>query len=416
MKGEIGMSKKMIDYNKIFMILMIALCTISIGWFLIDLFVNGTNTLINLIFNKGADPYMDFFNSIRDAKDLGVYEEQHVIYPALVNCLYYIIGKFIPRDLVYSNFNSRYEILDNSLALMTLIVYYAFLFVIVFLIIKSSIKNKTNRICFYLIVAFSFPFIYAIERGNIVILSAFFLVGYFGLRDNDKMMCRELSYVLFALSVSIKIYPIALIIIPLIEKRYKESIKMIIYSAILFVVPFIFFGGVTSIFTMLRNIFNFSSNSGGTAMFSLGVIDFLQKVLSLNFIDKKIFLLILAIVVIAIIFSKNELYLKTYACISFLYNIGGVSGTYAILFLFAPLLLLIMKKEKKLFDVIMLVFMIFPFLPIPLRINIHDIMYYVFYASIPVLGIVILITGVVKSLMDFISKVKGSGIFKLKTR
>ena len=51
---------------------------------------------------------MDFFNSIRDAHDGHVYDEQKVIYPALANCYFFILSLFYPKEIVQSSFTERY--------------------------------------------------------------------------------------------------------------------------------------------------------------------------------------------------------------------------------------------------------------------------------------------------------------------
>jgi len=95
--------------------------------------------------------------------------------------------------------------------------------------------------------------IWTVERGNSVLNVMVMLLWAFDLRDSREAWKREAALLLIAVAANFKLYPAVFGVIYLLEKRWKEAIRLIIYGVVLFVVPFAWFSGVDGFKQFLYN-------------------------------------------------------------------------------------------------------------------------------------------------------------------
>lgn len=97
-------------------------------------------------------------------------------------------------------------------------------------------------------VLFSAPFFgSAIERGNAVFPVCAMLLLALAFKDSENKVLKELALILIAVAANFKLYPAILGLLYLKEKRYKEAFRLVLYGGLLFVLPFVFFGGIEGI-------------------------------------------------------------------------------------------------------------------------------------------------------------------------
>ena len=78
----------------------------------------------------------------------------------------------------------------------------------------------------------SYPVMFCLERGNILILSVVFAMFFIFFKDSDNKFIKELSYISLAMSAGIKIYPAVFGLTLIIEKKYKEALRLLFYGFI----------------------------------------------------------------------------------------------------------------------------------------------------------------------------------------
>ena len=118
-------------------------------------------------------------------------------------------------------------------------------------------KEKRKNLILFLCFIFSVPFMAgAIFVANSTFLVMIFLLIALKLRKSDTAYKKELALVLIALCAGFKIYPAVFGILYLLEKRYKEAIRLTIYGILFFFVPFTFFGGTNGFKHWLGNVMN----------------------------------------------------------------------------------------------------------------------------------------------------------------
>ena len=313
-------------------------------------------TVSNLLFNKD-DVFMDFFNSVVDCSG-DAYGESGVIYPPLVVLFYKFCSMFFNIGSMKAS-----EVRETSLGM---IIFVCFTIVSYILFAKLIYKYKNgsfaNKSLFAFFTLFSFPMIYLIERGNIIVLVLPLLLYFVNEYDSDVKYKRHLAYICLAISVAIKIYPVFFGLLLLKKKKnFKNILLCIFYGAVFFFVPFIFVGGFSQLGVLIHNILYTSSMFGSKGFGFKVSISNTFSLFGHVFNHVRLFetagTVFLIITVLAglflILFNKWNEDWKIYAVISLIIIlVPGFSYIYSVAYMIIPLLFFLNKKEIKWIDYI----------------------------------------------------------------
>lgn len=338
--------------SKLFYIISFASLVVCI---IMGVLSNGV-TVSNLLFNKD-DVFMDFFNSVVDCSG-DAYGESGVIYPPLVVLFYKFCSLFFNVDSMKAS-----EIRETSLGM---IIFVCFTIVSYILFAKLIYKYKNgsfaNKSLFAFFTLFSFPMIYLIERGNIIVLVLPLLLYYVNEYDSDVKYKRHLAYICLAISVAIKIYPVFFGLLLLKKKKnYKNILLCIFYGAVFFFVPFIFVGGFSQLGVLIHNILYTSSMFGSKGFgFKVSISNTFSLFghvfnhVRLFETAGNVFLIITVLAgLFLILFNKWNEDWKIYAVISLIIIlVPGFSYIYSVAYMIIPLLFFLNKKETKWIDYI----------------------------------------------------------------
>lgn len=210
--------------------------------------LHGHNWL-HFLFVIEGDAFGDFFNTLHQAYYKDPYVPMESVYPALANLFYRFMARFVSHDAFTYGIKA-------SITSLTVFLMYNIVTVTVFtMLIKHWLKGKElfkNFVIF--LILFSAPFLYQFERANIIFVTMIFLLAFMVFKDSDNKILREIALICFAVAAVTKIYPIIFGVLLLKEKRYMESIRALLYTALLFVIPFYAYGGLDRIPIMLDNI------------------------------------------------------------------------------------------------------------------------------------------------------------------
>lgn len=338
--------------SKLFYIISFASLVVCI---IMGVLSNGV-TVSNLLFNKD-DVFMDFFNSVVDCSG-DAYGESGVIYPPLVVLFYKFCSLFFNVDSMKAS-----EIRETSLGM---IIFVCFTIVSYILFAKLIYKYKNgsfaDKSLFAFFTLFSFPMIYLIERGNIIVLVLPLLLYYVNEYDSDVKYKRHLAYICLAISVAIKIYPVFFGLLLLKKKKnYKNILLCIFYGAVFFFVPFIFVGGFSQLGVLIHNILYTSSMFGSKGFgFKVSISNTFSLFghvfnhVRLFETAGNVFLIITVLAgLFLILFNKWNEDWKMYAVISLIIIlVPGFSYIYSVAYMIIPLLFFLNKKETKWIDYI----------------------------------------------------------------
>lgn len=338
--------------SKLFYIISFASLVVCI---IMGVLSNGV-TVSNLLFNKD-DVFMDFFNSVVDCSG-DAYGESGVIYPPLVVLFYKFCSLFFNVDSMKAS-----EIRETSLGM---IIFVCFTIVSYILFAKLIYKYKNgsfaDKSLFAFFTLFSFPMIYLIERGNIIVLVLPLLLYYVNEYDSDVKYKRHFAYICLAISVAIKIYPVFFGLLLLKKKKnYKNILLCIFYGAVFFFVPFIFVGGFSQLGVLIHNILYTSSMFGSKGFgFKVSISNTFSLFghvfnhVRLFETAGNVFLIITVLAgLFLILFNKWNEDWKIYAVISLIIIlVPGFSYIYSVAYMIIPLLFFLNKKETKWIDYI----------------------------------------------------------------
>lgn len=211
----------------------------------------------------GGDIYADFFNHIDYCKNLEnvYYQAPFACFPPLAYVIfYYPLSRILPEDAVI-----RFSPWKNSSGIF--IIYTASIIIcclIIFWFMRYFLKKYgTGAIsCVSILVLISNCFFFgAIERGNSVIIVLALLMAAMWLRDRDSKVAREVALILIAVAAGFKAYPALFGLLYIVEKRWKEAIRLIIYGVLFFFVPFAFCGGWDGFMQFVRVISQVQTDS-----------------------------------------------------------------------------------------------------------------------------------------------------------
>ena len=365
------------------------LFTFFIVFFLANLFVgivlaaaSGGDSWKSMLFHNGSstDLFMDFFNSIRDGGSPDVYTQRNNIYPPLCILIFRFFSKLISPELVSSYFSRRTTLQSDQLCMMIYIVFAIVCILSLFRMVESyiNIKNdgkfKTYATVTAFLVIISYPVMFCLERGNILILSMICSMFFIFFRNSENKTVKELSYILLAVAAGIKLYPAVFGLILVIERKYKDALRLMAYGVAIVVFPIVFFldefksspalintymsqllsissittadGNSSAIMKILNNLSNFALYKKNSLNFSSVSIQNIFFMIGAGSFSAKIACIITEFIAfIAAFYTKRE-WQKVFLLTYLMLNIPSASNSYALSFMVIPFCVFLFGSKK----------------------------------------------------------------------
>lgn len=211
--------------------------------------INRGRGLEKFIFDRGTNVFGDFINNLHYPTHEGgpYYDGIWASFPPLAYTFYYLF------NVAFTRAKYPFELLSYTVitSFTCLLMYFA-----IEKLVNDRIKRTVRRsepLALSACLLLSGTSVYTIERGNSVLNVMVMLLWAFAFRNSRQFWKRELSLILIAVAANFKLYPAVFGLIYLFEKRWKESIRLLIYGIVLFVVPFAWFGGLDGFKQFLIN-------------------------------------------------------------------------------------------------------------------------------------------------------------------
>lgn len=237
---------------------------VLIAAFLILLIRNPLGAQLSIFFSKTKDIFADFFNVMIYIADKDVYFNpingtQEKIYLPLSYLILRIFSGF--ADFSSLRLEQTYGV---STALVSVLL---FTLGSIFLFFHSLNKISKVNAKLALVLCLSSVFLFAIERGNLILLAAacaFYFIAY---KDSKTPWQRYLALLLLCVSVVLKGYPVVLGLYLLQDKRWKDIAFCTITCLLLAFLPFLYFEhGIENIPQFINNV-RVSNKSYAIALF-----------------------------------------------------------------------------------------------------------------------------------------------------
>ena len=272
-----------LDATRLFLLLL----AVGEAAFLFLVLFLGEEAFLSVFFRRCADQYMDFFHSLRDAsRGAAVYSERRVIYPPLANAILWLIGRALPDYYLQTSKEIGIVLWRHLPAAMLAYLFFAvFSLVALALFLREEPHGAWQSRALAVLLPLSLPFLFMLERGNVVVLALLPLLLYMRYYDDKRPLARELGLLALALSAALKLYPALFGLCLLRDRRYRDALRSAGYALLLFVLPSFFFGGpFFSAYWLIRNTLSYSGQTGANAVglvTALGGSDALGRVLLL---------------------------------------------------------------------------------------------------------------------------------------
>jgi hypothetical protein len=384
---EVFMIKTTKGIKNIYLNIFVATILLLFVLFAVGLFKNSMGIQRNIFFAGLDDFFVDFFNVLHYISERDPYFNitngyGEKIYLPLT---YLILYPFSQLD----NFNMM-TLQQAQTSKIGIISVFCFTAVSVFLLFLAlnQIRKRYN-ISFYIFIGlfFSYIFIFSVERGNSIILSAAFVSVYLFYYDSDDKNKRIIAAICLALAAVLKIYPVLFGFLYLEKKQYKDIFFSAVIALLLAFIPFLFFkGGLSNIFQLINNVGINSMNYDFTRLYPrfsfqhlvyyvlvlLGVTD--KIVLLLSNIAYIFIILVSALSICYSLLLKDKWIKITFLTLALIY-IPVNSGLYCGLYLFPAIIYFFAKPDIRsgVFNVFVLIVFIIILNPFQLSISYKQI-------------------------------------------
>lgn len=329
-------------------------------------------------------------------------------YPPLAVVLYKFFNYFLPpnidfNDLHFISLENNIELYLTSVsALNHILMMFIFssTFILFFSLFKSFDGKETKRYLLASVFFLTGPFIYALQRGNIVIYAIAFTLIFVKYRNDERKWVKELALISLAIAANIKLYPAIFGILLIKEKDFKSALRCALYGILLFVFPAVIVGQnpISCLFTYLTSISNWSnevkislenvSSAAENIIIEDNVVSQTAK-FTMPYLSKGIFILIIGLTFTFL--AQNEYQMLLFLS-SMCLLIPTPSYYYNLVFLFLPLVSLLNKGKTTIPEKISGVLLIFSMIYDVGKFGCHPRTRWHFYTLV-IVNIIFVITG-----------------------
>jgi len=306
-----------------------------------------------------GDNFMDFYNSVCDAGTKQVYKVG-VIYPPLANMFFYFLSKLLGPNLVSLPLNNRITLLSDTTGLFLFLGFLFFSIALFLRFIQQKLAGHCSCVIswlFSLALALSYPMIFCIQRGNLLLLTMVLSMFFVFFRNDNRKWVRELSLIALAIAAGFKLYPAVFGFLLIKDKEYKRAARLVVYGLLTTVAPFFFYDGIESILDLIANLNHFSGgleftpNYTTTDVFAYYFANFFPSDFEhyFNILHWAFFLPTTAAAVTVFFLTEDEW--KRVFCLAYLFmNLNSSGQTYILIFLIIPLVLFVVDKKHSKID------------------------------------------------------------------
>ena len=249
-----GGNRRVLTYFSLFIIVELIMFTV---FNIINLVNHGgpVNSLM-LSFLTRYDDYFAHLGFASAPFGTNIYEYSGMAcFPPLAYLMYAFLARVTGYRAEAPEDTKSHQNVGNNLSIYVLYTIVCVILIVYAVNLFIKKKGLVGRVVFPFLLIMTYPFAYSsIQRGNSVLLVAALLSIALAWRNDESKIKREIAMILIAVCAGLKIYPAIFGLLYLKEKRFKETIRLVIYGLVLFFVPFLFFGGIEGFKSFLDNI------------------------------------------------------------------------------------------------------------------------------------------------------------------
>lgn len=340
--------------------------------------------------------YLDFYEINKAITGLNPYISGATNYPPLA----LILALPFAYAVDYNRWESFGAMLgETDPALKQTVLAFVIIFYVLFLaavIIGIAIKSRKkdhhdfmSGLLLFSLLALSTPLLYAIDRGNYLLFTTIFLVMWAILEEEKPDSIW--GAVFLGLAAATKIYPIYMLMIYVMGRKFKKLIAAIITGLVTTIVPIFFFQGtfIDNCRFFYHAVLDFGGgDSGYRPYYNVGITGLVCYLYRMNGVDpsnavvKMSWLItgvVLTLLVAALFIFEKTTWKQVLVVTALMVFLSPNSALYNSCYLFAPILIMVMgDNEFKKRDIPYLVFAGLLLVPFAYK-YLPDVDYYGFY-------------------------------------
>ncbi len=253
--------------------LFITICLVELIAFFVYAYMSGEEAWRWFTFKSGLDNIgTDYFRhlSFSTAGDQ-LYEiaGNQGFFPPLSYMFYYFFFRISSRLMAAP----KWLLFDNTGTYDYVFIVYLLVSVwCIYLAVDHFMRGQSAKSVFICIITSAAFLGSGLIVGNTVIVVFPLILLALDWKESTSKWKRELALIFIAVSAAFKIYPAIFGFLYVKERRWGETLRLIVYGFFFFFAPFVFFGGITGAKVMVNHIF--------TAMYyiELGRIQYIRGV------------------------------------------------------------------------------------------------------------------------------------------
>lgn len=433
--------------KKGFLQIYLILATLLLGAVFLG-FLFKTDISYAYFFGTPYDTFMDYYNCISGAS-LSVSYRYDNIYPPLCWIIFDICR------LLSSDIRTTLNEVDGNVSMLKLhqapTMIFTVLLMICFVLIYCFISElwdfkKVQKQWAILLLMLSVPFLFLIERGNILLLSFLATLAFFVMKDSERKWIRNIGYLCLAVAAALKIYPAIFGFVLIKDKKYKEAGRLAIFGLAVFIIPFLLFceEGMGGILLFFKNLLGFNAAYSDTIANQValenGAMEGINQVIDANVNDgsrigyaafmehlfmwfgmsigtatrmaAKLGIMLSVVAFIAAFFARKKWQvILLFSCV--LTGFQSRSYVYTAVFMIIPFIFFLREEKREGWNYLYFILMILILFPLPLgwTDHLHELCYYIRHRSFNALQMGgalwgITIVSLVEILIRYIIKVR----------
>ena len=190
-----------------------------------------------------SDTFMDFFNPLYWSERQDIYSEWKSVYTPFT---FLILNIFPTLDI-----DASPKILREYNYLYLIVIYLGVFFSSTLILLKNIERQK---FLIFSIVFMTLPFIYTLERGNLLFLAFVFLL--LALRNDNKVFFFS---IFLAMAISLKIFLAAILLIPLLSLQFTRVFLILFFTYFINEISAMILG-LDNWWSFIDNMFSFTGN------------------------------------------------------------------------------------------------------------------------------------------------------------
>ena len=270
----------------------------------------------------------------------------------------------------YYEANKFLEMYQEPLFLLFVIHIIILTYIVGFMLIRNAksgsrmVKSGTA-----LVLLLSGPMLYTFERGNIILWIPFLCLAFIQFYDSENRILKEIGIICLAIAAGIKMTPAILGIILIVEKRWKEAFRAVIYGVVMFIGPFFLLkGGISNISLMFRNLGilmeKYADAEGCSIRNIFGTFEKLFGLQDTSVTIVSIVTILVSVCLLLCAFFSKKKWEKVMALTLIFMTAPNYAGYYCLIYLIPSITLFLNDETHRISDILILMSGLFIFNPV----------------------------------------------------